>query len=66
MEEIINFENQKIRRILHDEEWYFSVIDIIRILTESPNANKYWSVLKTRENQLTTICSTLKLKETLN
>ncbi len=62
MNEIIKFENEKIRRAWHNEEWRFSVIDIIRILTESPNANKYWSVLKTREIQLTTICSTLKLK----
>ena len=59
---IIEFEGKNIRRIWHKEEWYFSVIDIIRVLTESPNANKYWSVLKSRENQLTTICSQLKLK----
>ena len=30
------------------EEWYFSIIDIIGILTESENIRKYWSVLKTR------------------
>jgi len=62
MNEIIKFEDEKIRRTWHNEEWHFSIIDIIRILTDSPNANKYWSVLKTREIQLTTICSTLKLK----
>jgi len=30
------------------EEWYFSIVDIIGVLTESENIRKYWSVLKTR------------------
>ncbi len=48
------------------EKWYFSVVDIIEVLTESPNARKYWSVLKTRlkaeGNQLATNCSQLKMQ----
>lgn len=48
------------------EEWYFSIVDIIGILTESENPRKYWSVLKTRlkkeGNELATICSQLKMK----
>jgi len=62
------FQNQKVR-VLWDsekEKWFFSIVDIIGILTESPNPRKYWSVLKTRLKQegseLTTKCSQLKMK----
>jgi prophage antirepressor-like protein len=61
------FESKQIRTIWNDdeEEWYFSVVDVVRILTESPDPKRYWSVLKTRLKQegveSTTICSTLKL-----
>ncbi|BAW18122.1 prophage antirepressor [Mycoplasmopsis bovigenitalium] len=64
------FEGNKIRSIWDNEkeEWYFSVVDIIGILTESDNARKYWSVLKTRlkkeGNELATICSQLKMEAT--
>jgi prophage antirepressor-like protein len=40
------FEDKKIRRLLHEGEWYFSIIDIIEILTRSPNPRRYWSNLK--------------------
>ncbi len=40
------FENKKIRRILHNGEWYFSIIDIVAVLTDSPNPRRYWSNLK--------------------
>ena len=56
------FQEKKVRRLWHNEQWYFSVIDIIEILTESPNPRKYWSVLKVREPQLATVCSQLKLE----
>ena len=62
------FEDKKVR-VKWDsdkEKWYFSIIDIIAILTESPNPRKYWSVLKTRlkakGSQLATNCSQLKLE----
>ena len=42
------FQNHKIRRIWFNEEWWFSVIDIIKALTESGRARKYWSDLKRR------------------
>lgn len=52
-----------------EEEWYFSVVDVVRALTDQPDirrAAKYWSVLKNRikkeKGELTTICSQLKLK----
>ena len=65
------FEDQPIRAAWDEEkeEWYFSVVDVVRVLTEQPDtrhAAKYWSVLKTRikaeGGQLTTICSQLKMK----
>ena len=62
------FESQKIRTHWDSdkEEWYFSLIDVIAVLTESNNPRKYWSVLKTRlkqeGSQLATNCSQLKLK----
>ena len=47
------------------EDYYFSVIDVIAVLTESKNPRKYWSVLKTRLNkegvEVATICSRLKM-----
>ena len=65
------FEDQPIRTAWNeeDEEWYFSVVDVIGVLTDQPDsrrAAKYWSVLKIRikreSGELTTICSQLKLK----
>jgi len=48
------------------EKWYFSIIDIIEVLTDSINPRKYWSVLKTRlkaeDSELATKCSQLKMK----
>ena len=65
------FEDQPIRTAWNEEEeeWYFSVVDVIGVLTDQPDvrhAAKYWSVLKTRlkaeGSELTTNCSQLKLK----
>ncbi|MDZ4244559.1 MAG: Bro-N domain-containing protein [Candidatus Gracilibacteria bacterium] len=52
----------KIRRIWHDNEWFYSVVDIVEALTESPSPRQYWGVLKQRESQLLTICLQLKLE----
>jgi len=40
------FEDKQIRRIFHNGEWYFSVIDIVSVLTGSANARRYWFELK--------------------
>lgn len=42
------FEEKKVRTVWDDEteEWYFSIVDVISILTESPNPRRYWSDLK--------------------
>ena len=49
-----------------EEKWYFSIVDIIGVLTDSPNPRKYWSVLKSRlkkeGSELTTNCSQLKMQ----
>lgn len=61
------FENKKVRTIWDEEKetWYFSIVDVVAVLTDSPNPRKYWSVLKTRlkkeGSQLTTNCSQLKM-----
>lgn len=61
------FNDKQIRTIWDDEQekWYFSIVDVVGILTESPNPRKYWSVLKSRlkkeGSQLTTNCSQLKM-----
>jgi uncharacterized protein YukE len=50
MENIKLFESKKIRSSWDNEQekWYFSVVDIIEILTDSPRPRKYWSALKTK------------------
>lgn len=73
--EVKLFENQNIRTAWDNEkeEWYFSVVDVVKVLTDQPDtrhAAKYWSVLKTRlkkeGSELTTICSQLKMKSAFN
>lgn len=62
------FEDKKVRTIWDSEQetWYFSVNDVVGILTDSPDPKRYWSVLKSRLKkegcELTTICSRLKLQ----
>jgi len=62
------FQDQKVRVQWDEkqEKWFFSIVDIIGILTDSPNPRKYWSVLKSRlkqeGSQLTTNCSQLKMQ----
>ena len=65
------FEDKRIRTAWDEEkeEWYFSIVDVIAVLTDQPDqrhAAKYWSVLKTRlkkeGSELTTNCSQLKMR----
>jgi len=68
MEKIRLFGDKQVRSVWDEERelWYLSIIDIVGVLTDSPNPRKYWSVLKTRlkkeGSQLATNCSQLKLK----
>ena len=60
----IPFEGKEIRKEWYNDEWYFSIVDVIEVLTDSPNPRVYWGVLKNREPQLFTICKQLKMKAT--
>ena len=73
MDEIKLYENKEIRSVWDEEkeEWYFSVVDVVGVLTEQENArgaSTYWAVLKKRlkeeGNELLTICKQLKMKAT--
>jgi len=60
------FQGQEIRKILHNNEWWFSVVDAVQALTDSINARDYWYKMKIRVSeeeqlQLSTICRQLKL-----
>ena len=61
------FEDKKIRTAWDEEneEWYFSVVDVIAVLTESPNPQTYWRVMKKRlkdeGNETVTNCNGLKM-----
>ncbi|MDO9537744.1 MAG: Bro-N domain-containing protein [Thermoplasmata archaeon] len=46
---LVVFEGKGIRRIWHEEEWYFSVVDIVAALTDSPTPRQYWGKVKDRE-----------------
>ena len=64
------FEEKKVRTVWDNEteEWFFSVVDVVAILTDSPNPSNYWKVLKHRlrkeGNESVTNCNQLKLPST--
>lgn len=61
------FENQRIRTAWDEEkeEWYFSIVDVVAVLTDSPNPQTYWRVMKKRlkdeGNETVTNCNALKM-----
>ena len=59
------FEGTEIRKLWHDEQWYFSVVDVIGVLTDSSQPSRYWADLKKRSkkeaNQSFDFCERLKL-----
>ena len=46
---LVVFQDKKIRRVWHNNEWFFSVIDIVQVLTDSPTPRQYWGKVKDRE-----------------
>ena len=63
---LVVFQNKSIRRIMVDGEWFFSVIDVVAVLTDSANPRDYWFKMKKRVHsedgfELSTICRQLKL-----
>lgn len=66
---VVVFKDQKIRRVFHEDKWWFSVIDVIEVLTDSSNPRDYWYKMKIRvkneeQNELSTFCRQLKLTST--
>ena len=62
---IVVFKGKKVRKTIHKNEWYFSVVDICGALTDSPDAGAYWRKLKQRlqeeGSEVVTFCHVLKL-----
>ena len=46
---LVVFQDKKIRRTWHNKEWYFSIIDVVAALTDSPTPRQYWGKVKDRE-----------------
>jgi len=63
---LVVFQNKEIRRILHNDEWWFSVVDVCGVLTESVDDGAYWLKLKQRlkaeGSEVVTNCHGLKLE----
>jgi len=66
---LVVFQDKKIRRLWHNDEWYFSIVDITAVLTDQPDnlkSRKYWNKLKQRlkeeGSEMVTICHQLKLQ----
>lgn len=71
MKDLMKFENKQVRSHwdAEEEKWYFSIVDVIAVLTDSPNyqtARNYWKVLKNRlnkeGNETVTNCNQLKMR----
>lgn len=67
MTKISIFKGKKVRKILFNGEWWFSIVDVIEVLTDSTQPSKYWTAMKVRVQieggfQLSTICRQLKLE----
>lgn len=63
------FESTEIRKVWHEDQWYFSVVDIVLALTDSLDPRDYWYKMKMRVQsddglELSTICRQLKLTST--
>lgn len=61
------FQRKEVRRIIHNNEWWFSVVDVVAVLTDSANPRDYWFKMKIREKdeveiELSTVCRQLKLE----
>ena len=67
-EHLIVFQEKAIRRLWNNQEWWFSVIDVCGVLTDSPDAGAYWRKLKqrlvTESSEVVTFCHGLKLEAT--
>ncbi|KJW02393.1 hypothetical protein REIP_0401 [Rickettsia endosymbiont of Ixodes pacificus] len=66
LNKLVIFKDKTIRGVLHNNEWWFSVVDVVGALTDSADSSAYWCKLKQRLNQeeseVVTNCHGLKLK----
>ena len=46
------FKGKRVRKTLHKNEWWFSVLDVVRVLTDSPQPKTYWAKIKERDKEL--------------
>jgi prophage antirepressor-like protein len=51
-DKIIVFQEKQIRRVWHNEQWYFSVLDVIEVLAETKNATDYLKKMRKRDEEL--------------
>lgn len=66
LNQLVVFQNKSIRRVLYNNEWWFSIIDVIEVLTDSERPSVYWTAMKARVQnegkfELSTICRQFKL-----
>ncbi len=68
LNKLVIFKDKTIRRILHNNKWWFSVVDVVGALTDSSDPGAYWRKLKQRLNEekseVVTNCHGLKLTAT--
>jgi DNA-damage-inducible protein D len=64
-EKLVVFKGKKIRRTFHQDEWWFSVVDIIEVLSDSDNPKQYIKRVRSRDHELSskwgTLCTPLEL-----
>ncbi len=51
-DQIALFQGKKIRKVIYNDEWWFSVVDVCAVLTESPTPRKYWEKIKIKDLEL--------------
>jgi prophage antirepressor-like protein len=65
-DKLVVFKNKEIRRVLHNNEWWFSVADVVEALTDSSDSRQYIKKMRQRDSELNsywgTICTPLTLK----
>ncbi len=62
---IVEFEEREVRRVWHEEQWYFAVADVVQVLTDSNDVRQYIKKMRTRDGELSvnwgTICTLLEV-----
>jgi DNA-damage-inducible protein D len=46
------FKKKEIRKVIHNNEWWFSILDVISVLTDSPQPKTYWAKMKERDKEM--------------